>query len=240
MKKIWEHIWSWNTFQAVVAGIISGCVLLLFSPCISNQFEAAKRFNAEKQGINNIYLGESKEYVKSQLGQPMIEVVDDNGFQFAYYRLQNTTVSCTYDKDTVVAFMVIQRTNKKMYSFCTMEGTRYFLGDMTYAEYSSIQGSPSVAIPANNDDYLHYSETFYGGRLAVYNYVLLGNYKYFSDNALDLVWAEHDEDAAEVERLRKIVKPNVYGMIESGYEDRIEFLPMVEDLQIITEAVFNR
>lgn len=225
-------------FQTIVPSVISGIlagIFLLFCPSIYISINEA---NEEKEKLSNLHLGLSTSYTQSLLGVPIVDFVEDNDISFSYYKLKNFVILLGFDNEMVVSYMIFQKEQESLYRVKPW-GNDY-LTNFVYSDYGMNPEFSDGNVPANNLDYFYYYERYYGGNPGNYNYYVIGNYILIDDAVSGLAFNfVTTEPLTNVESYRTIGKPNVFGMIKGGYEDKIGMIPLIDNLGTYNEIIFS-
>lgn len=219
-------------FSAVIAGFVSG-MLLMATPFIYDVITDKKE---EQTRLSSLHLGLSEEYIISDFGIPIVNIVDE--LQYSYYKERNSVVLCTYDNKMLVAYMIFQKEEDSLYE--SIPVTNDYLTKFTYYDFAETPGFSEGNVPANNIDYCYYYERYYGANPANYNYYVVGSYMVFDKATSELAFNfVNVQPLTRVEQLRRIGKPNVFGMIKGGYENEIGMIPMIDNLQTYNDIIFS-
>ena len=222
-------------------GVVIGIVIAAITWYAGNQRAA----HEVQKKLQTVGLGETKAYIEDIFGVPVVEVEYDedswyySGLTEAFYKFDHCVLHCVYCENTVVAFFI---TVNKKDIYKVVHNVNKNLGTFSYYDFG-YTGETSFIVnvnrPANNDDYFYYQEVYYGAGPADYNYYVLASYKDYVFNSKgasesqlvgyfeNIGFYETDKLDSSVFRteecikLRKEIRPNTYGMISGGYEDKI-------------------
>lgn len=224
-----------DTAKEVAKGMLIGVGIALFGLFKSPINDFLDTNNA----INNISIGESKEYINTLIGIPQYEM-EDSGLINALYDYNNVIFRVVFDKNMCVAYFVTVRGKNSLLKFKNFNAK---LGKDTYTDIFDIDPyNLEASITNGTDAYVYYWENFYNGSSTLYNDWVLGYLPYGFDNknSNNLLLKTWEYEGAEnetvkekqVHELRNKAKPNTIGCILSKYKDTIG--PVIENDEWIT------
>lgn len=247
-----ESVWKW-----LLKEVISGVAVAFAVAIATLGVQAFTQFKQEQENLSVLYLGLSRPYVESVFGPPVIEF-DEPGITNGptirtFYKQRHSVVSCSYADGQIVAYFVIVNSDRNIYQipFNFYIDKPTYLTDFTYADFSeNVERAEIVEanVTFSHDDYAYYTETYFGASAARYNYFVIGSYKNSFDNAyIPLIsnadTIEYEEDnfykTAEYQSVRRIAKPNAFGMVDSSYLESISLVSSAYELQIYNQSIFN-
>lgn len=249
----------WNSEKKyigdIVVGVVIGLIILIVTPLVNNIIESHKARQNLVNNLSSISLGMSKNYIDGLFGQPIIESEWDSvtwykdyqageTFISAGYKLADSVLLCLYCDKNLEAFVVV--VNKEhLYRIPSNMGLNdCYLLDFTYADFSEKLERFEGNVPANNDDYLYYTELFYGAGPADYNYFVIGSYKDYRDeteaNHLAIIGQQDVYyDTEEHYAARKKAQPNVFGIVSSAIADEFNFVFQIVGNRVNGALLFN-
>ncbi len=227
-------------------GVIVGIAVVI----ATSYMDERERYNQLKQNLALVHIGESYEYLNSMFGIPIINEIGGEKRE-VYYKLDDAVLRCIFDNDELIAY-IITVNSKNMYSVKANLYTEAPLKllQFSYSDFSKNAGKIEWNVPANNDDYAYYQEIFYGAGPADYNYFIIGNYKDYRKESVynellswlasDLSQTPENIDKKRLQKYRKMLKPNTYGMIKEGYENDIDIIGDNDNIRNYGEILFGR
>lgn len=224
-----------DTAKEVAKGMLIGVGIALFGFIKSPINDIIDTNNA----INNISIGESKEYINTLIGIPQYEM-EDSGLINALYDYNNVIFRVVFDKNMCVAYFITVRDKNNFLDFKNFNAK---LGKDTYTViFDANPYNLEAGISNGTDAYVYYWENFYSGASTLYNDWVLGYSTYgFNDENSDKLLAktwdlELSENEAvkeeQVHEYRIKAKPNTIGCILTKYKDTIK--PVIENDEWIT------
>lgn len=265
-----EKFWASKYIGDIVVGVVIGLIILIVTPLVNNIIESHKAQQNLVNNLSSISLGMSKNYIDGLFGQPIIESeweavtwYEDyqagETFISAGYKLADSVLLCLYRNESLKAFVVVVNKEHLYRIPSTMYLSDCYLLDFTYADFSEELEWFEGNVPANNDDYLYYTELFYGAGPADYNYFVVGSYKDYRDeteaNDLAIIGQQYvlinegsniyDErihiyyDAEEHYAARKKTQPNVFGIVSSAIADEFNFVFQIVGNRVNGALLFN-
>lgn len=232
---------SINSMKWIIKELFIGVVVGVAVVVATSYMEERENYNRLKDNLAMIHLGESYEYIESMFGVPIINEVDEEKKNI-YYKFENAVLRCVFDNDELIAYMITVR-DENLYNVKANihMDTPLCLLQFTYADFSQEIGEVTWNVPVNNDDYAYYQEVFYGAGPADYNYFIVGSYKDYRKNSSydellswcisDLSQTPENIDTVKLQKYRKSLEPNTYGMIKGGYEEDIDIISHSESIR---------
>lgn len=209
----------------IVLAIVVGYFVNLF-----NVYQTKKNQDAiEIKKINRIYVQVSDDYVESLFGTPVISIRGEGQMVESFYTLDTCVLRTVSDNNTVVAYFVTITSEECFVPLILYDDDVYNLGMITYDQFPMVYNH-SVVIEANAESdgrFCYYGEKHGTGRWAMYNFYVLGNvaYGYLDIDSINLINSAGGFSGlagfVDPEEQRKQTKPNTYGVIAYGYQDRI-------------------
>ncbi|MBO7393582.1 MAG: hypothetical protein J6U98_05210 [Abditibacteriota bacterium] len=228
------------SFGKALLLILIGAVLLaaaVFTGIFLTLHRAADKASLiakENDNLNRIYVSVSSEYVDKLFGVPVAKTTEAEGeFTDRFYALRDAVLRTVSDSDgKVLAYFVTSKSATRLIPIKRFydDKIRPELGVTAYGNVSKVFENPEVASEYTLDTMdVYYSETEGTGRYGMYNSYVFGNvyYGFGGDSAVKL--AEAESLKKDPKKVRKSVKPDTYGVIAAGYEDKIGIVPQCDD-----------
>lgn len=190
--------------------------------------------NHEKQQLELIDLGVSKEYLKDRWGIPIIMIEKEEKFlNEEYFLFENNVVRVLYDEEKVVGYFITNTTGKNKYA-CEKLWENWILLKNTYSDIT-IRGDGIIeAGMAGPGKYRFYNEIYGQGSYLNYGslYFSIYNYGYMEKKEDDLIIAACNllrekevtlREAVDKELIkeREEARTNTIGIVEQGYQDKV-------------------
>ncbi|MHB8128953.1 MAG: ETEC_3214 domain-containing protein [Mobilitalea sp.] len=224
-------------FSEVLLAIIISVAIYM-----SNTFyDEASRLKIENEKLRSLAVGISQNYMNSLFSIPQVDYTSIDGYHVSAYILNDYVILATFDKDLLVSFFLAIVDNERKIDLSTYYGQENIvLGKSTFYDTSN-KPNAEVNIPASGT-YMYYRETSSYGRPGDFNSYVYAFTPYGTDvgtdasniiNAsreyLDDTIGEANNDNLiykdEYDNARKMVRPNTFGIIMSGYEEKISIIP---------------
>lgn len=146
--------------------------------------------------------------------------------------LKDTILRTVSDDNKVIAYFITATNENRRIPVDSFETEKRVLGSTTYSDLE-FYDSEIEANVATNGRYCYYVEMQSTGRYGMFNCYLYGNAPYgiLSDEIISLICgvASGDTTNDEVSVLRQKAKPDTFGVVEWGYEDKIGILPLCDE-----------
>ena len=247
-------------FSEIVTGVVIGIIILIVTPFVNKVIENQTAQQRLVNDLSSVSLGMSKNYIDGLFGQPIIEREYEQTITWysdyqteetmisAGYKLADSVLLCLYCDKALEAFVVVVNREDLYRIPANIYINNCYLLDFTYADFSETVDKFEGNIPANNDDYLYYSELFYGAGPADYNYFIIGSYKDYrkeSDTSLLTIMGQahmidfdlYNEEEHYAERAK--IQPNVFGIVSGTFSDEFNFVFDVVGSRVNGALLFN-
>lgn len=221
-------------------------VLISIAIYISNSiYDNATRLKIEEEKLSGLAVGISQDYMKSLFSIPQVEYTSIFGYHISAYILDDYVVVATFDKETLVSyFIAITDDDRKLDLSAHYGQENIVLGETTFYDTNK-EPNAEVNMPASGT-YMYYCETSYYGRPGDFNNyiyaftpygtslgadesdVFNAARKYLDDNTT-LVNGDNAVFKSEYDEARKNVRPNTFGIIMFGYEEKISVVPFDDE-----------
>ena len=208
-------------------------VILVVNSCSANR--------NERDDIDKINIGVSREYVEEHTGVAPLQYVIDDKYIEVYYITSNNVIRVLYEDDMIVAYFITNTTGDNIYFGEITE--RYLIGDVLEKGFATNTIENYVEIEAGTSGvgkYQFYNEIYESGSYNNYYtiYYSIFNYGEYNDMRSELInvaylhlinedyyKASQDGDRALIEgelyEYRERCTPNTIGVVKHGYADEL-------------------
>ncbi len=255
-----------GVLREIIIGVVVGIIVLVFTPILNHAIATKEAQNELSNNLSSVSIGMSKSYIDDLFGKPIIESVHEGtegwpwNFQIeetltaAGYKLKDSVLLCLYCSNDLAAFVVVVNEEHLYHIPINIFYDDCYLLDFTYADFSETIDIAEGNVPGNNDDYAYYSELYYGGGAADYNYFIIGSYKdyrnrteaenlmivgerYLLSRDMDSYKEQYDEDLHY--KLRQQVHPNVFGIVSPDFAANFNFVMQIVGNRVNGGLLFN-
>lgn len=212
--------------EIILAGLIALAVY-----CATTLYHNSLAVSEDNKKLERIYISVSDEYVNSLFGTPYISLAENDDLTNNFYMLNKAVLRTVSENNSVVAFFITSTDKNRKLPVDSYETEKRRIGKITYSDISFANPIANFNHTASGR-YNFYSETQGTGRYGMFNYYLYGSTPYgFDDrssNSLIGAKAFGESRQQEIEELRSKAKPNTFGVIADGYQDKISIIPIGE------------
>ncbi len=253
VKKLNLWNWGWKSLKWLGKKIVE---ILLTTFVIYSVIVLINWFSInqnERDSIDKINIGVSREYVEDTIGSAPLQYVIDDNFIERYYITSNNVIRVLYENDSVVAYFITNITGENLYFGELTES--YLIYDVIEEGFAANTIQNHVKIEAGTSGpgkYQFYNEIYGSGSYNNYYtiYYSILNYGECDEIQSELITAAQlllmDEDYSpsnqvgdrylidgELYTYREECKPNTIGVVKYGYEDRLLLPSENENYMII-------
>lgn len=269
--KKWFVVNSSQIICAVISGLIVGILMYISSNFILTRENNRKKiieYNNEISKINKIMVGISENYIRNNLGEPVIDYVDKNKMDVEYYIKRDKIIKIVYKNRKVVAYFITITNKNDKYLMNKQGWENSSIGQSTFSDIignDSFINRIDVGI-AGAGHYFFYNELFESGSMFGGDYQVIGFEEYgasFTKNSGDIVdkadslyqdmeSGDRKYDTFEIKDVkmtnnifqklkkeRKKCYPNTFGEIDEDYVDVITVCDINENWNNIIRILHN-
>lgn len=186
----------------------------------------------ENDQLNQLYVSVSNEYVESLFGKPYIQVDEAEELKSSFYVLNGVVLRTVSDNDSVVAFFITAVEKSRKVPVDSYEDQKRIIGKMKYSDVA-FTNPVNVANTAMSGRYTYYSELQETGRYGMFNSYIYGTapYGFVDSETIEFIRVStiENESSQKIQSLKEKAYPNTFGVIASGYEEKISIIPLCED-----------
>lgn len=202
-------------------------------------YEDASRLTKDNLYYENLTIGLSEEYVNSLFGIPK-STLYDGSIKNNFYQMKDSILRVCFDSEytTIAYFITVTKSNRTINLSPYYQDTNIELGKSTFDDINMQPIKIDANVAGSGDDYNYYAEWFYMGNPGSYNTYIYSINSYGISNELDIklvgeayfnFFLKNGEVKLEnIQQYRYEAKPNTFGVIALGYQDKIDVIPYNE------------